>query len=125
MRGGSLSDVTTNVREAVIVQIAERRAALIPRPQKILSHLRGYVLEPFAAQVLEHGIVLPSGGVDVLDVAVRGVQILPAVVIIVDEARAPAGKRRAEPPQSGFERDILEDVAAVAEQSPDLPIRLL
>ena len=55
--------------------------------------------------------------IDVLDVAVSRVQVFPSVVIVVDEAGAPAGERRAELPQRGLLGIRTEKVAAIAVKS--------
>src|SRR5208283_2427803 len=109
------------ILEAVVVEIADRRSALVTGAQEASAHLIGYVHELLPAQIAEHGVVLACVRQLVVDVAVGGVQVFPAVVVIVYEGGAPARERLAELFQMDLLGDIAKEIAAVAVELPDLP----
>src|SRR5207244_7084627 len=58
---------------------------------------------------------------EIIHVAIGAEEVFPAVVVVVDEAVTPAGKRLAQSHQLHFGRDVTEEFATlVAKQTPDL-----
>ena len=104
-RAGGRAD--HHVHVAVVVDVAERRAAADVVQRERRAGPRGHVLEPAVAQVaiqlIRHlqrkRIVGPRLRLDDRDAAVDGQQIEPRVVVVVEPGRAEAGlgqARRAE-----------------------------
>src|SRR5580693_6482928 len=105
-----------NILKAIVIQIPERSPALVSQPQKGTPHLARYILERLSVHIAEHRIVLPRIGLDIVDIAIRGVQILPTVVIVIDKAGAPARKWRAELFHARLRRNVAKEVSPILEQ---------
>ena len=61
MRGGSFKRRHHDVREAIVIQIAERGAALVSAPQEVLAHLADTSSNCLPSEIAKHGVVLASG----------------------------------------------------------------
>jgi hypothetical protein len=120
MRGRWLSAGHHEVREAVAVQVADRRAALVALHGEVGAEAVGDVGELLAVHVAEHRVRLLGARPDVVDVAVRRVDVLPAVVVVVDELRAPAGERARELRDAGARRGVAEVGSGVVRNSAQI-----
>src|ERR1700739_840956 len=92
------------IQVAIIVQVDKRRAALVADKGEIRSHLFCDINEGLAAIVFEHGVVLPGRLRQIVYISVRGIDIFPAVVVVVDEPDAPSREFRGSGPSLGRAR---------------------
>src|SRR5271157_176710 len=78
------------VHEAVVVKVHKGRAPLITQAGEVRTHLVTDVHELLSAHVLEHGVSLFGVSNEIVHITIRGEEILPPVVVVVNEPYAPA-----------------------------------
>src|SRR6266699_137338 len=78
------------------------------------AHGSGDVGEGFAVEVAEHGVRLLRIVAQIVHVTVGGIKIFPAIVVIVDEAGAPAAKPVGQTPETRGVADVSERLPAIA-----------
>jgi len=76
---------------AIVVQVDECRSPLVAESLEVLSHDVGDLGEGCAAAILEHRIVLPRIGCQVIYISICGINIFPAVIVVIQKADTPAG----------------------------------
>src|SRR5258708_13344404 len=81
------------IERAVIIEVSESRAALISSTDEVRAQTRGDIAKHLAMLVQKQRIMLSGIRTDVIDVAVRRIDVLPSVVVDVREGHAPSRKR--------------------------------
>ena len=89
------------IHEAVVIQIYKRRTSLVANDGEVRPHLLRNVDEYLAPLILEKDVVLFRGLAQVIYVSNGGIDVLPAVVVVVNEPNAPSGKSSGQRPESG------------------------
>lgn len=114
------------VHEAVIVQVDKGGTALVSYKREVRSHLPGNVHESLAAGVLKHCVMLLGCGTQIVYVAIRGVDIFPAVIVVVHKPDAPAGEISAQGSELRGPGHIAERLTVlVLENSEDLSRKIV
>src|SRR6058998_2888036 len=83
-------------------------------PRESDTHGSGDVGERFAVEVAEHGVRLLRIVAEIVHVTVGGIQIFPPVVVIVDEAGAPAAEPGGKASETSGVADVAERLSAIA-----------
>src|SRR5208282_5717610 len=110
----------------VVVEVSKSGASLVPQHCEGWSHLVTDVEERFTVDILEHRIVLFGIGTEVVDVTVRGVKVLPPVVIVVDKSDTPTRERQAQGFEVSLSSHVVERIPnEVAEEAENLPSKVV
>src|SRR5262245_55238559 len=78
------------------------------------THRSGDVCKGLAVDVAEHGVRLLRVVAQIVHIPVGGIKIFPPVVVIVDEARAPAAEPIRKPSETRGVADISERLSTIA-----------
>src|SRR5437867_9530981 len=83
-------------------------------PRESDTHGSGDVGEGFAVEVAEHGVRLLRIVAEIVHITIGGIQIFPPVVVIVDEAGAPAADPVRKAPETSGVADVSKKLPAIA-----------
>ena len=81
------------IQESIVVQIDKCGSALIADESEIRAHLRRDILQGLSIEIPETSRRAASMSYgQIIDISIGRVDVLPAVVVVVDEANAPAAQ---------------------------------
>src|SRR2546425_11750483 len=78
------------------------------------THGSGDVGEGFAVEVAEHGVRLLRIVAQIVHITIGGIQVFPPVVVIVDEAGAPAAEPVGKATETSCVADVSKKLPAIA-----------